>query len=95
MLGVMELSYTQQSVDLMPEDTLYLYTDGVSEAMDEQGRQFTETQIRETLNGLPHWSIEDILAKMRDCVQQHAGTAPQSDDITMLGLRYYGPVGKT
>ena len=90
MLGVMELPYTQQSVDLLPGDTLYLYTDGVSEAMDEQGRQFTERQIKEKLNGLPHMSIEDILAKMREFVRQHAGTAPQSDDITMLGLRFYG-----
>ena len=94
MLGVMELPYTQQSVDLLPGDTLYLYTDGVSEAMDEQGRQFTERQIKEKLNGLPHMSIEDILAKMREFVRQHAGTAPQSDDITMLGLRYYGCAGR-
>ena len=93
-LGVMDMPYEQQSIDFLPGDTLYLYTDGVSEAMDEQGMQFTERQIKEKLNHLPKLSIEDILGKMREFVQQHAGTAPQSDDITMLGLRYYGNAGK-
>ncbi|WP_303842252.1 PP2C family protein-serine/threonine phosphatase [Selenomonas ruminantium] len=93
-LGVMDMPYEQQSIDFLPGDTLYLYTDGVSEAMDEQGTQFTERQIKEKLNHLPKLSIEDILGKMREFVQQHAGTAPQSDDITMLGLRYYGNAGK-
>ena len=90
-LGVMERPYEQQSVDILPGDTLFLYTDGVSEAMDEQGNQFTEPQIRATLNALePNQTMEGILAAVLKKIKEHAGNAGQSDDITMLGLRYMG-----
>ncbi|MBQ7479725.1 MAG: SpoIIE family protein phosphatase, partial [Selenomonadaceae bacterium] len=91
MLGLAELPYEQQSIDLSPGDTLFLYTDGVSEAMDGQRNQFTEQRIRETLDALPlEEAIEDILPEVLERIRQHAGDAEQSDDITMLGLRYYG-----
>lgn len=91
MLGLLEQPYEQQSIDLSPGDTLFLYTDGVSEAMDEQRNQFTEQRIRETLDALPpEETIEDILPEVLERIRQHAGDAEQSDDITMLGLRYYG-----
>ncbi len=91
MLGLLEQPYEQQSIDLSPGDTLFLYTDGVSEAMDEQRNQFTEQRIRDTLDALPpEEAIEDILPEVLERIRQHAGDAEQSDDITMLGLRYYG-----
>lgn len=91
MLGLLEQPYEQQGIDLAPGDTLFLYTDGVSEAMDEQRNQFTEQRIRETLDALPpEEAIEDILPEVLERIRQHAGDAEQSDDITMLGLRYYG-----
>ena len=74
-----------------PGDTLLLYTDGVSEAMDEADNLFKESRIKEELNALPpDQKVEDILSKLLEKVRQHAGGAEQSDDITMLGLRYNG-----
>ena len=91
MLGLMELPYEQQSVDLAPGDTIFLYTDGVSEAMNENGEQFSEPRIKAALNALPpDRSPEDILSCLLKSIKQHAGSAEQSDDITMLGLRYNG-----
>ncbi|MBQ1510646.1 MAG: serine/threonine-protein phosphatase, partial [Selenomonadaceae bacterium] len=91
MLWLLEQPYEQQGIDLAPGDTLFLYTDGVSEAMDEQRNQFTEQRIRDTLDALPpEEAIEDILPEVLERIRQHAGDAEQSDDITMLGLRYYG-----
>ena len=91
MLGLMELPYEQQSVNLLPGDVLYLYTDGVSEAMNEEEAQFTEARIKEALDALPpDRQAEDILPYMLERVRQHIGTAEQSDDITMLGLKYNG-----
>ncbi len=90
-LGLMDFSYEQQHVMLTPGDTLLLYTDGVSEAMDEAGSLFKESRIKEELNVLPpDQKVEDILSKLLEKVRQHAGGAEQSDDITMLGLRYNG-----
>ncbi len=91
MLGLMELPYEQQSVELLPGDVLYLYTDGVSEAMNEAEAQFTEARIKEALDALPpDRKAEDILPYMLERVRQHIGEAEQSDDITMLSLQYHG-----
>ncbi len=90
-LGLMDFPYEQQHVMLTPGDTLLLYTDGVSEAMDEAGSLFKESRIKEELNVLPpDQKVEDVLSKLLEKVRQHAGGAEQSDDITMLGLRYNG-----
>lgn len=90
-LGLMDMPYGQQSIDLAPGDLLFLYTDGVSEAMNPEGKLFTEERIKETLNKLPQGqSPEELLPRMLAAVRKYADTAEQSDDITMLGLRYYG-----
>ena len=90
-LGQMDFPYEQQHVMLTPGDTLLLYTDGVSEAMDEAGNLFKASRIKEEMNALPlNQKVEDILSKLLEKIRQHAGGAEQSDDITMLGLRYNG-----
>ncbi|MCR5757436.1 MAG: SpoIIE family protein phosphatase [Selenomonas sp.] len=90
-LGLTERDYTQQSIDLSPQDTLFIYTDGVSEAMNEQDELFTEARIKEGLNHLSdRQDVSAILDQMLQVVRQYAGDAEQSDDITMLGLRYRG-----
>lgn len=90
-LGLMEMPYEQQCIDLKPQDTLFIYTDGVSEAMNEEYALFTEARIKDGLNGLAAGqSVADLLRQMLAVVRQYAGNAEQSDDITMLGLRYKG-----
>ena len=71
---------------------LYLYTDGVTEAMDAEKNLYTEERLQETLNrvGTPDVSAKDVLAAIRADIDAHAGGAEQSDDITMLGIRYLG-----
>lgn len=90
-LGLMEMPYTQQCIELQPQDTLFIYTDGVSEAMNEDYALFTEARIKDGLNGLAAGQpVDDLLRQMLAVVRQYAGNAEQSDDITMLGLRYKG-----
>ena len=90
-LGLMEMPYTQQCIELQPQDTLFIYTDGVSEAMNEDYALFTEARLKDGLNGLAAGQpVADLLQQMLAVVRQYAGNAEQSDDITMLGLRYKG-----
>ena len=91
MLGLIEQSFEQQSINLSAGDIIFLYTDGVSEAMNEKCKQFTEPRIKFTLNTMPSkQNVKEILSEMLNSVKQFTGNTEQSDDITMLGLKYNG-----
>ena len=93
MVGVMEESvYEEKRMTLAPGDMLYFYTDGVTEAMDPERRLYTEERLQETLNhvGTTAASVREILAAVRADIEAHASGAEQSDDITMLGVRFLG-----
>ena len=90
-LGVRKKAvFTVERLTLGRGDALYLYTDGVTEAMDETGNLYGEDRLQAFLNGLTGGTMQDILAAVKEDVASHAGGAEQSDDITMLGLRYLG-----
>ena len=91
-LGVRKkAAYAMERLTLRPGDALYLYTDGVTEAMDEAGELYEEERLASVLNGMEAGrTMQDILAAVKEDVASHAGAAEQSDDITMLGLRYLG-----
>jgi sigma-B regulation protein RsbU (phosphoserine phosphatase) len=77
---------------LAPGDMLDFYTDGVTEAMDPERRLYTEERLQETLNhvGTTAASVREILAAVRADIEVHASGAEQSDDITMLDVRFMG-----
>ena len=68
-------------------DLLFSYTDGVNEAKNENGEQFTERRILKY--AAPEGNKPEIfLGLMLDHIKEFRGTAAQSDDITMLALKY-------
>jgi len=69
-------------------DTVLLYTDGVTEAMNHTGELFGEGRTLDALARLVGKTSIDIIAGMRQTVRKFAGGAEQSDDITMLAFRY-------
>lgn len=83
---VPDLEYQQDSVTLSPGDTVVLYTDGVTEAMNGEREEFGIERLRETFAGArPQGSREASQAIFR-AVNAFAGDSPQSDDITCLIL---------
>ena len=94
MLGIEEdLSFTQETLRLAPGSVLFCYTDGVTEAMDEAGNVYSEHRLQTVLDGIPaveDMPVADILSSVREDIKTHAGAAEQSDDITMLAVRYTG-----
>jgi len=88
-LGIMEeMDYAEGEVQLTPGDTVFLYTDGVSEAMDIDGNEFTEDRLTKTLSHTETLPIDRVLQRVRDDVKVFVGEAAQSDDLTCLVLRY-------
>jgi sigma-B regulation protein RsbU (phosphoserine phosphatase) len=86
-----DATYQVNRLVLRPNDMIYLYTDGVTEAMDKNNNLYTEQRLQDALNRIDsNASVQEILAEVRKDVYAHAEGAEQSDDITMLGVRFFG-----
>lgn len=79
--------YTNTVLQLEPGDALVLYTDGVTEAFNEQKQQFSESGLEKTLRSVPGAGSQEIIEAITEDVKEFAGDEPQSDDITILTLK--------
>ena len=73
-------------VCLLPGDTLALYTDGVTEACNDQGEEFGEARLTETLRCNQHLSASGLLGAVVDDLQRFS-PQEQQDDITLIVAR--------
>lgn len=82
--------YEEKRLSLSPGDALFLYTDGVTEAMNAPGGTDAEERLREILRREMRsgGSMEAVLAAVR--AEAEASGAALTDDITMLGVRFFG-----
>lgn len=86
--GMEGTRYRRNTLTLNPGDSLFVYTDGVTEAMTSDGKLYGEDRLRQTLNSCKGESCENICKSTLKSIVTYAGGAPQSDDITMLSLNY-------
>ncbi len=87
-LGVMPgFEYEQSTFTLGPGETIILYTDGVTEAMNGEGEEFGVDRLRELFAGQPSMNPREATDAILEAVSAFAGDTPQSDDITCLTLR--------
>ena len=87
-LGIIPgLEYEQNTVTLKHGETLVLYTDGVTEAMNNEGEQFGVERLREVFRDSAPANSDEAAEMIFDAVNSFAGGAAQSDDITCLTLR--------
>lgn len=91
-LGVMGgLDFPVTELQLDPGDLLFCYTDGVNEAMSPEHEQYTLERASADLAELRDEPCDSILVGLLNRLIEHRGNADQSDDITILLLRYDGP----
>ena len=86
--GMDGVPYRKNEIQLWPGDELFLYTDGVTEATNEDQELFGESRLREALNGISEGSVESRCKAVKNEIDIFAGDAEQFDDITMLSLRF-------
>lgn len=88
-LGIFEEeSYEMEEIRLQKGERIFLYTDGVTEAMNDNKKLFGEQRLQEVLNSCREQSCGEMLAAIKQAIEEFAGEAEQSDDITMLMLQY-------
>ena len=81
-------TYDSEELQLRPGDTLVLYSDGITEAMNVAGEEFGEDRVRDVVQGVLGESPERILKAVFDAVAAFARGAPQHDDLTAVVLRF-------
>ena len=79
--------YREYELDLQAGDAIYMYTDGVTEAVNRDYVLFSEERLLETLNKYADYQPKELLFTIKREIDVFADGASQADDITMLGLR--------
>lgn len=85
--GMEGVRYKTGELDLAPGDTLFLYTDGVTEATDASEGLYGEERLKAVTDCYKEAEPEQLLNAVKKDIDLFVGDAPQFDDITMLGLK--------
>lgn len=78
------LAYTEHSVTLSKGDSIFVYSDGVTEATDANDQLFGEERLMQAMQSTKELNVPDTLTAMRKSIDEFVGEAEQFDDITML-----------
>ncbi len=82
-----DAAYETATVQLGPRDALILFTDGVVEAFNAKGEEFTDARLVDNVRHLPDWEAQRSLRFLMQRVDEFVGATKQFDDITCLVLR--------
>ena len=83
-----DFTYVVQEMQIPPDTTIFLYTDGLTEAMNSAHRLFGLERIESVLGSCTDLLPKDMLEKMTEAVHAYVKDAEQSDDLTMMAVRY-------
>ena len=81
-------TYSQNEIFLKPKDRVFLYTDGITEAMNKKEEPFGEKRLIETIQKEGNSEISEVLNSIKNNVDIFVGDLNQFNDITMLILEY-------
>ena len=89
--GWEDWQYVQQEIQLEAGDTIFFYTDGVTEAANSAGKLYSVERLQEFLNEREKTSsAKKILEDIQESLQNFSVDAEQSDDITMIAVKFEG-----
>ena len=80
--------YEGQETQLQPGDMLFLYTDGLNEAKNITGEQLGRKRVREVAAHYCDDTAQQLVEHMEEEVKHHVGEAKQSDDITLMAIKW-------
>ena len=87
--GMKDIKYTVSEIKLEKGDIFYEYTDGVAEATNINNELYGMERLEKALNKNINKSVESLLHSVKEDIDLFVGEAPQFDDITMIGFKYY------
>ncbi len=85
-----DFNYSSKKLKLNPGDSLFLFTDGVTEAINRNDEMYGEESLIAFLKEYSSHPIEEVVKESNLSVTRFSDGTPQSDDITLLAVRYHG-----
>ena len=82
-----DVSYMKEEISFHSDDLLLIYSDGVSEAMNERKEEFGEKRLQEIIQHNSDDSASEIIEKIIAAANLHFGNAPQNDDMTIIIIK--------
>ncbi|MCC7185264.1 MAG: SpoIIE family protein phosphatase [Acidobacteria bacterium] len=93
-IGLLEFApYSQRTVSLVPGDTVVVFSDGVSEALDSAGEEFGDDRVLASVQAAAGTDAQTLVRQVFDAVRDFTAGTAQGDDITAMVIRYLGPQG--
>ena len=92
-IGVMpDWKFSEQEADITPDSMLFLYTDGLTEAENERYEQFGKQRVTDMVSSsvAEALSPQELVETMTAAANEFVGETEQSDDLTMLAIRFKG-----
>lgn len=88
-LGIMNtfIPYQEGTILLYPGDHVIMFTDGVSEAMNMHGEDYTEERLESFIVSHKESTAQKMVTAIREEIQRYSAGAPQSDDITLVAFK--------
>lgn len=83
-----DFPYTAQQAQLMPGDTLVMYTDGVTEAMNAQSEIYGAARLEKVLHAATGLAAHDLVERIKTDVGWHVAGMEPSDDMALLAIRW-------
>lgn len=81
-----EITLDERSVQLLPGDTLLLYTDGMTDCRDPKGESFGLDRIKTTLSGYANFNAQQVCDHMLNTLNQFRDGSKQDDDVTLVAV---------
>jgi len=90
-LGAMQdMTFKSEKLILKPNDIFFMYTDGVTEAINPNEELFEDERLQKAISKLKDENLPEMIKGIREEIKAFEQGAPQFDDITMLALKYKG-----
>ncbi len=89
--GLRDMKYIEYTLQLQPGSRVFVYTDGLDEAMNGKFEKFGTARILDVLNSNPDATDEEMLSCMQKAVDVFTDGTEQFDDLTMMSFTWHGP----
>ncbi len=90
-LGILpEISMKSHTITLRPGETIILYTDGITEALNEDFDEFGLERLQVAARAAARRSSADVVRQITDNIRDHTGQTAQFDDMTLIVLKRLG-----